>query len=82
MDTKLTLTIEEGLIVRAKDYAKSHGRSLSDLVENYFKYLTSKDYPVQNDLPDVIRELKGSFNAPPDFDYKQVLMDEIMKKHI
>ncbi|MDH5366136.1 MAG: DUF6364 family protein [Cyclobacteriaceae bacterium] len=37
MNTKLTLTIEQALIEKAKEYAKSKGRSLSDIVENYFK---------------------------------------------
>ncbi len=37
MNKKLTLTIEQELISRAKKYAKDKGRSLSDLVENYFK---------------------------------------------
>ena len=82
MDTKLTLTIDEGLISRAKTYAKNQGRSLSDLVENYFKYLMSDDYPIQEKLPDVVRELKGSFQAPADFDYKKALQDEIIKKHL
>ena len=37
MKTKLTLTIEHTLIKKAKEYAKGKGRSLSDIVENYFK---------------------------------------------
>jgi len=82
MDTKLTLTIDESLITGAKSYAKEQGRSLSDLVENYFRYLMSDEYPIEENLPDVVRELKGSFQAPPDFDYKKALQDEIIKKHL
>ena len=42
MNTKLTLTIEQEIIERAKLYAKSKNRSLSDIIENYLKILTKK----------------------------------------
>ncbi len=41
MNTKLTLTIEQSVIETAKKYAREQGRSLSDIVENYFKALAS-----------------------------------------
>ena len=37
MNTKLTLTVEKKVIAKAKSYAKKQNRSLSKLVENYFK---------------------------------------------
>ena len=82
MDTKLTLTIEQNLIARAKDYARDQGRSLSDLVENYFKLLLSDDYTSENEISSVVKELRGSFQAPEDFDYKKALQEEIIKKHL
>jgi len=82
MDAKLTLTIEEVLISKAKEYAKDQGRSLSDLVENYFKLLISDNCPTIREFPDIVKELKGSFQAPDDFDYKKALQEEIIKKHI
>jgi len=41
MATKLTLSVEENVIKRAKSYAKNAGRSLSELIENYLIYLIS-----------------------------------------
>ena len=82
MNAKLTLTIEESLIVRAKAFAKGQGRSLSDMVESYFKLVTSDDYPIHEIIPDEIMDLKGSFSAPDDFDYRKVLLEEIIKKHL
>ena len=35
MNTKLTLTIVQSAIEKAKKYAKKKVRSLSDLIENY-----------------------------------------------
>ena len=40
MNTKLTLTIEKEVIEIAKEYAKEKGQSLSEMVENYFKFVT------------------------------------------
>ena len=42
MTTKLTLTIDDAVIVTAKKYAKMKGKSLSGLVENYLMTLGSQ----------------------------------------
>ena len=42
MNTKLTLSLEKKVIEDAKMYAKGTGRSLSEMVENYFKSLVAK----------------------------------------
>lgn len=40
MPEKLTLRLDEKLIAGAKSYAKEHGRSVSQLVADYFSQLT------------------------------------------
>ena len=42
MNTKLTLTVDKLIIKEAKKYAKSNGKSLSDIIEEYLKSLTEK----------------------------------------
>ena len=42
MNAKLILTIEKEVIKVAKEYAKEKGQSLSEMVENYFKFVTVK----------------------------------------
>ena len=42
MTTQLTLTLQEDVITAAKEYADVSGKSLSDLVEGYFKSLPVK----------------------------------------
>jgi len=42
MQTKLTLRLEDSLIQQAKDYAKQHDKSLSQVVSDYFQALTQK----------------------------------------
>ncbi len=42
MQTKLTLRLEESLIQQAKNYAKQHDKSLSQVVADYFQVLTQQ----------------------------------------
>lgn len=48
MNTKLTLTIEQEIIKRAKEYAKIKNRSLSDIVKSYLKILTKEEQKEKN----------------------------------
>jgi hypothetical protein len=41
MTTKLTLTMEDKVIDSAKKYARQKGKSLSDIVENYLKSIST-----------------------------------------
>ncbi len=41
METKLTLSLNKEIIEQAKKYAKMQKTSLSNMVENYFYYITS-----------------------------------------
>jgi hypothetical protein len=43
MQTKLTLRLEDHLIADAKRYSKQHGKSLSQLVTDYFLNLKQRD---------------------------------------
>lgn len=43
MNTKLTLNWDKSIIESAKDYAKSHQVSLSQLIENHLDSLTKKE---------------------------------------
>lgn len=82
MDTKLTLTLEKDVIAEAKEYAKKKGISLSEMVENYFVMLTRASKSGEIELTSTVKSLKGSFNAPDDFDYKSILREQIAKKHL
>jgi hypothetical protein len=82
MDTKLTLNVDGDLVQQAKLYARQKGRSLSDLVENYFKTLVGKTYPEQQELSPKVKEMLGSYKLPNDFDYKKGLADELTRKDL
>ena len=82
MNAKLTLTVKKSVIKKAREYAKSTGSSLSNLVENYLKSFSKNPIEHKNEeLSPLIKSLKGSFKAPPDFNYQKELETELTKKY-
>jgi len=81
MNTKLTLTIEQSIIEKAKSYAKGKGRSLSDIIENYLKAIT-KEQSVVEDISPIVSSLRGSFKSPESFDYKKELSKGLSEKYM
>ncbi|WP_293297504.1 DUF6364 family protein [Pedobacter sp. UBA4863] len=82
MSTKLTLTIEKEVIEIAKEYAKEKGQSLSEMVENYFKLITVNRKKVkQKQLSPKVKKLRGIIKTGDNFDYKQILTEELSKKY-
>jgi hypothetical protein len=83
MNTKLTLTIEEKIILKAKEYAKDKNRSLSDIIENYLKTLTKEENNRDfKKLNPVVKSLKGSFKMPKNMDYKKELQNRLEEKYL
>ena len=82
MNTKLTLTIEQTIIERAKKYAKGKGRSLSDIIENYLKVITTEESKTDIEITPLVKSLRGSFKAPKDFDYKKELSKGLSQKYL
>jgi len=84
MNTKLTLTVQKSVIKKAKQFAKSEGRSLSSIIENYLKAITAnKDFEEIKDTP-ITDSLRGSVKVPEgfDFDYKKAILEERSKKFL
>ena len=81
MNTKLTLTIEQSIIEKAKLYAKEKGRSLSDIIENYLKAITREQRAIEDFSP-LVNSLRGSFKAPENFDYKKELSQGLSEKYM
>lgn len=82
MSTKLTLTIEKSVIEKAKMYARSRERSLSDLIENYLRILTKEDKGAEVKLSTNLKSMKGAFKMADNFDYKKDLTEELSKKYL
>lgn len=82
MVTKLTLTLEQSVIEKAKIYAKAKGDSLSSIVENYLKVISSETVVTDDEFTPLIKSLKGSFSAPADYDYKKELTKGLSEKYL
>jgi hypothetical protein len=82
MNTKLTLTIEETVIVRAKSYARAKKSSLSNLIENYLKAVIKEDITENSETTSIVKSLKGSFKSPKNFDYKLELSKRLSDKYL
>ena len=82
MNTKLTLTIEKEIIDVAKKYAKEKGQSLSGLVENYLKLITTNKRPISADrLSPKTQRLRGIIKTVDKLNTKQILNEELSKKY-
>jgi hypothetical protein len=75
MQTKLTLRLEDQLIEQAKSYAAQAGKSVSQVVEDYFKLLTSQTVKVNSPSTPVTESLRGILGESPldEKDYKKYL---------
>jgi len=82
MNTKLTLTIEDTTIKKAKAYAKGQGISLSKIIENYLKTISRESVPTGIKITPIVKSLKGAFKAPRNFDYKEQLSETINDKYL
>lgn len=80
MANKITVSIDKGLIEKAKVYAASQNKSLSGLIESYLRSIIAQEASELKITPKV-KSLSGAFKAPADFDYKKVLQEEIIRKH-
>lgn len=86
MVAKLTLTIDKQVVDKAKMYAKKKNRSVSKLVEEYLKTISSADAAMSTlpgtkaDITDTItgmfkKEYKGQ-------EYKDLLEDALLENNI
>ena len=82
MNTKLTLTIEQTVIEKAKNFAQKSNRSLSGLIENYLIALTSEESVKEDELSPIVKSLKGSFKLPENFDYKKEITERLSEKYL
>ena len=60
MKTKLTLSVEEGLIRKAKLYAEEQGTSVSSLVERFFAVIKQRPDVEANENTAFTKALRGT----------------------
>ena len=80
MNTKLTLRLEGELIKSAKKHANSIGKSVSQMVADYFYLLDKKSFKNPLKLTPIVKSLKGSLKHTDinEDDYKSYLEDKYL----
>jgi hypothetical protein len=80
MKEKLTLSIDKKTKLRAKRYAKSVGKSISEIVEEYLHEISSTEEwsPPEGS---VVEKLAGSLPIENERSYKEILADELQRKY-
>ena len=82
MNKKLTLSVDDTIIEKAKAYAQDKNESLSQLVENYFRLLTSNRKNEEKEVSPLVMDLMGSIEVPDDFDYKKEKMEYLENRYL
>jgi len=78
METKLTLKLDQAVINSAKLYAKKNQKSLSNLVESFFRDLTN-DNNTPGKYPLLINRLSGVISEK---DLEKLSHDDEKARHI
>ncbi len=84
MDTKLTLKFDKKVITKAKEYASSQKRSLSNLIESYLKTLVDTDnYQARDDIKisPFVKSIRTGVKIPSDLDQKKVYGEYLAEKY-
>ena len=63
MNTRLTLRLDPGLIRRAKAHALRTGKSVSQIVAEYFSVLGVEPETDDRELTPIVRSLKGALRG-------------------
>lgn len=80
MDKKLTLSLNQMVIEKAKFYAKSNNTSLSKLIEAYLSSLV-KAKSNTDDITPLVESLSGVIKIDADSNPKEDYTDFLMEKY-
>lgn len=82
MDKKLTVSLNQEIIEKAKEYARDHKTSLSKMIEAYFDSLT-REYADTDaiEITPLVKSLSGVVELPADYDYKKARTENLKRKY-
>jgi hypothetical protein len=78
MEAELTLRLDQSLIFGAKKYAEANQRTLSALVENYFKQMPLEQTSAER-YPPLIEDLSGIISEQ---ELEKLAMEDTRVRHI
>lgn len=81
MTTKLTLSVERRVVQNAKRYARTHKKSLSEIVTNYLDYISSEGAEQPEIDPEVL-EASGQIASEQIPELKEPKYSYLKKKYL
>ncbi|WP_411821948.1 DUF6364 family protein [Leptospira sp. 'Mane'] len=81
MNTKLTLSLDDKIIKKAKEFAKQRNKSLSKLIEDYLDGISSTKTSDQEELPPITKKLAGILKGKKEIDIKKEISSYLEKKY-
>ena len=79
--TKLTLSVDETTVEKAKEIARANGTSVSAMFSRFVQSMDA-DRRLKDDwIGPITRKLSGIVKLPPGKDYKELLSDALAEKY-
>lgn len=78
--TKLTLSIDEALVEKAKQIAEANNTSVSAMFSQFVQSMADRSSRPGKIGP-LTRKLSGVISLPPGKDYKELLAEALMDKY-
>lgn len=80
MNTKLTLSLDSSVIENAKRDLQTKERSLSAIIEDYFRALLATKTKKQKDTP-IVEELSGIVSLDSKISKNDIIADYLLEKY-
>ena len=84
MNTKLTLSLDETVIEKAKAYASERKISLSKMIESYLSTVVHNNFEraaLHQEITPLVTSLSGVITLDEDFDVKEVYGKHLVEKY-
>ncbi len=76
MNTKLTLSINEEIVKKAKRISQYRGKSVSKIIEEFISSLPEKEPKKTSSIREISNMLKNGTSIPENIDYKQFIREK------
>lgn len=83
MDASIEIKLDSSVLEKAKRYAKSQQRSLSEMVTSYLMILAGSDSEFKDELEisPFVRSMETGEHVPVDLDVKALMRERADQKH-
>lgn len=75
MTTKLTLSVNEETVQRARRISKKRGKSVSKMFEDFINSLPEKEADKTSSIREISNMLKEKIDLPENIDYKEFIRE-------